>query len=108
MGAIITIVQNNPLSARVDLRDVDDLSHARRLLLQAILPFVDKDKGSAPSQPAPAAIHLLRGYLVSSGCKDKAAIRRLLLLTLLHMEDEGEAQRLLAAQPILPAASACF
>ena len=96
MSARIIIQENGPLGCSVDA-DVCDVDHARRLLLQALLAWENAEY----IYPA-EKLHLVRNFLAHVGATDKANARRLLLLTLLQLEDESDGQRFMVSRPLLP------
>lgn len=98
----VIIRETGPVGSVLDARDVDDLAHVRRLLLQAVMS-VEGEEGSVKEHVVPLAkLALLRGWLAAAGCGEKGAARRLLLMALLQLEDEDDARRFVMPRPTLP------
>ena len=101
---IVTIRETAAVGASLEASDVRDLSHIRRLLLQAAFS-VSGPEGKTEDHPMPVVkLTLLRSFLAAQGCGDKARARTLLLLALLQLEDEDDVQRFVMPHAILPAA----
>jgi hypothetical protein len=103
MQPLIQIRGTSEDSVTMDMRDVRDLAHVRRILIQALLSV----EGEGVTQyPVPRVkLELLRSYLVSVGMVDKGKARRLLCMALLQLEDEDDAQRFVMPHPCLPVIS---
>lgn len=102
MNPIITIRETGPTGAAIDARDVRDLAHVRRLLLQALFA-IEGNEGDPETRAWPLTkLAMLRGHLASAGHTTKADIRRLLILALLELEDENESRRVVAPSLVLP------
>lgn len=101
MPATIIIREEGPASSTLSAAHVRDIAHLRRLLVQAVVSI---EAEGEHEHPLPLAkIHLLRGFLANVGATDGDTARRLLLMTLLHLEDEDEAKRLLVPSSLLSA-----
>jgi hypothetical protein len=98
MSPIVTIHEITAASMTLQARDVRDVSHIRRLCLQAACAV----EGDTVVEVSRVRLAALRGYLTEQGCSDKRAARRLLLMALLEMEDEDDEQRFLVSHPVLP------
>lgn len=96
----VTIRETGSASADLTARDVRDLAHVRRLLLQAAISV--ESEGIVEYEVPMAKLHLLRGFLANVGTASIGEARRLLLMALLQLEDEDEGKRVLEPSEILP------
>lgn len=96
----VVIRETAAVGIALDATDVRDLTHVRRLLLQALVPI--ESEGAFEHVVPEAKLHLLRGWLTAAGVTNP---RRLLLMALLQLEDEDEGKRLVMPGAILPALS---
>jgi hypothetical protein len=96
----VIIRETGPVSADLTARDVRDLAHVRRLLLQAAISV--ESEGIVEHVVPMAKLHLLRGFLANAGAESTGEARRLLLMALLQLEDEDEDKRMVEASEILP------
>lgn len=82
--------------------DFTSFAQIRRRLLQAALS-VEGEADSVEDVDMPLTkLHLLRGFLANIGASEAGKARRLLLMALLQLEDEADAQRFVLSHPVLP------
>ena len=98
--AVITITETAPDCSWLDAHGVRDTAHIRRLCVQSMLAV--EQEGIVHTIVPRAKLELLRGFLANLGTTDKGSARRLLLMALLQLEDEDDAQRFVMPHPVLP------
>lgn len=91
--AKILIEETAADQSRAYMKDVRDLEHAHRLLLQVL--FTTTKKGSQEIKEPKEKLALLRSFLVSLGIVDDKSAQGLLIMALFQIADEVEGKRLI-------------
>lgn len=102
MQPTVVLTENGPDSSSLTARNVRDLAHVRRLLLQALLATSETEAGEKELSSPAVALTLLRNFLHSIGRGERASGRQLLLLALVQQEDEADECRRVMPHPLLP------